>query len=138
MAAASGMPGHRHHAEAAQTGSASSLTAIGPERCTMIGFEAGGAPAAIPSTTTVAPARQRARGDAHGCPTRCWPPRRSVSLTGEVLESARYAGVAPLTAGLSPVPGGGTTHWPLGDRVLRPSTATAMPDCGGGVAEFGS
>ena len=47
-----------------------------------------------------------------------------------MLSSARDAGAAPLTAGLLAVPGGGTTHSPVGDMVLTPSTATATPAWG--------
>ena len=53
------------------------------------------------------------------------------------MNSARYAGAAPVTAGLSLVPGGGTTHSPLGESVLDPPTAATMPAWGGGTAPLG-
>ena len=47
-----------------------------------------------------------------------------------MFTSPRSAGAAPLTAGLALVPGGGTTHVPVGDIVLSASTAIAIPAWG--------
>lgn len=44
--------------------------------------------------------------------------------------SARELSDTPSTAGLAAVPGPGTNHAPVGDAVLRPSTASAMPAWG--------
>ena len=51
--------------------------------------------------------------------------------------TASESGAAPPTARVALVPGGGTTHVPVGDAALRPSTANAMPAWGAG-SELGS
>ena len=56
--------------------------------------------------------------------------RVALGCRTDVFSSPRAAGAAPLTAGLALVPGGGTTHVPVGDIVVSPSTAIAMPAWG--------